>query len=170
MAQLSAKARANMPASAFAYIDPDGRRLLPIHDEAHVRNALARFNRVAFDDEAGADFAAFWERVNGVNPGVAAIGASDFHTTGAPGWCRTYVLARERTIDAVLEAVRDGRTVAAGANGVLYGNPQWIGLVESAGGFVSSPPPPDRWRRSAVACAWLGSLGLVIFGWRSRRY
>ena len=55
MAQLSAKARANMPASAFAYIDPDGRRLLPIHDEAHVRNALARFNRVAFDDDASRD-------------------------------------------------------------------------------------------------------------------
>lgn len=55
MAQLGAKARASMPASAFAYIDPDGRRLLPIHDEAHVRNALARFNRVAFDDDASRD-------------------------------------------------------------------------------------------------------------------
>ncbi|HYI66218.1 MAG TPA: adenylate/guanylate cyclase domain-containing protein [Candidatus Limnocylindrales bacterium] len=55
MAQLGAKARAKLPDSAFAYIDPTGRRLLPINDEAHVRNALARFNRVAFDDEASRD-------------------------------------------------------------------------------------------------------------------
>ncbi|HEX7195978.1 MAG TPA: adenylate/guanylate cyclase domain-containing protein [Candidatus Limnocylindria bacterium] len=55
MAQLGAKARAGLPDSAFAYIGPDGRRLLPINDEAHVRNALARFNRVVFDDEGTRD-------------------------------------------------------------------------------------------------------------------
>ena len=55
MAQLGAKARAELPDTAFAYIAPDGRRLLPIHDEAHVRNALARFNRVPFDDESARD-------------------------------------------------------------------------------------------------------------------
>lgn len=55
MAQLGARARAGLPDSSFAYIDPSGRRLLPIHDEAHVRNALARFNRVAFDDDASRD-------------------------------------------------------------------------------------------------------------------
>src|SRR4029453_8629497 len=27
-------------------------RRLPVHDEAHVRNALARFNQVAFEDDA----------------------------------------------------------------------------------------------------------------------
>ena len=117
-----------------------------------------------FDEKAGADFAAFYERVRRVNPDVAAIGASDFHTTGTPGWCRTYVLARERSIDAVLDAVRDGRTVAAGANGVLYGDPRWVGLVESAGGFVEPPEPADRWRRSSVASAWLGIAGLILFG------
>jgi class 3 adenylate cyclase len=52
MARLSAKDRARLPDSAFAYIDSSGRRRLPIHDEAHVRNALARFERVAFEDEA----------------------------------------------------------------------------------------------------------------------
>jgi class 3 adenylate cyclase len=44
-----------LPDRAFAYIDAQGRRMLPIHDEAHVRNALARFNRVSFEDEAGRD-------------------------------------------------------------------------------------------------------------------
>ena len=51
MAKLSAKERARLPDSAFAYIDSSGRRRLPIHDEAHVRNALARFKRVSFEDE-----------------------------------------------------------------------------------------------------------------------
>jgi len=52
MPQLSAKKRASLPKSAFAYVDSRGRRRLPIHDQAHVRNALSRFNQVAFEDDA----------------------------------------------------------------------------------------------------------------------
>jgi len=52
MAQLSTSRRAQLPATAFAYVDSKGRRRLPINDEAHVRNALARFNQVAFENEA----------------------------------------------------------------------------------------------------------------------
>src|SRR5688572_4714712 len=55
MARLGAKERAQLPDSAFAYIDSRGRRALPIHDAAHVRNALARFGQVAFEDEAARD-------------------------------------------------------------------------------------------------------------------
>ena len=55
MPPLSAKERAQLPNSAFAYIDSDGRRRLPIHDAAHVRNALARFGQVAFEDEEARD-------------------------------------------------------------------------------------------------------------------
>ena len=51
MSQLSSKDRAKLPKSAFAYVDSRGRRRLPIHDESHVRNALARFTKVAFEDE-----------------------------------------------------------------------------------------------------------------------
>src|SRR5687768_15406168 len=46
MATLSAKERAQLPDSAFAYIDSSGKRRLPIHDASHVRNALARFGQV----------------------------------------------------------------------------------------------------------------------------
>jgi class 3 adenylate cyclase len=49
VAKLSTDARSKLPKSAFAYIDSRGKRRLPIHDEAHVRNALARFERVAFE-------------------------------------------------------------------------------------------------------------------------
>src|SRR5260370_360395 len=52
MARLAASKRARMPASAFAYVDSRGRRRLPIHDESHVRNALARFSRVGFENDA----------------------------------------------------------------------------------------------------------------------
>src|SRR5215210_1324380 len=55
MARLGTKERAQLPDSAFAYIDSRGRRRLPIHDPAHVRNALARFGQVAFEDEDARD-------------------------------------------------------------------------------------------------------------------
>ena len=52
MPPLSASARARLPDSAFAYIDSAGGRRLPIHDVSHVRNALARFDSTAFEDDA----------------------------------------------------------------------------------------------------------------------
>ena len=55
MSDLTASERRTLPDSAFAYVDSGGRRSLPIHDEAHVRNALARFNRVMFEDEDARD-------------------------------------------------------------------------------------------------------------------
>jgi len=52
MATLSARERASLPDRAFAHIDSSGNRRLPIHDESHVRNALARFERVKFENDA----------------------------------------------------------------------------------------------------------------------
>jgi len=55
MPPLGAKERAQLPDSAFAYIDSKGKRRLPIHDAAHVRNALARFSQCHFEDEDARD-------------------------------------------------------------------------------------------------------------------
>ena len=55
MPKLTARERARLPDSAFAYIDERGRRRLPIHDEGHVRNALARFKSVSFENAAARD-------------------------------------------------------------------------------------------------------------------
>src|SRR4051794_39743518 len=55
MPPLRAKERAQLADSAFAYIDSRGRRRLPIHDASHVRNALARFSQVAFEDDDARD-------------------------------------------------------------------------------------------------------------------
>jgi class 3 adenylate cyclase len=51
MGRLDSTKRADLPNSAFAYVDAKGRRRLPINDEPHVRNALARFGQVKFEDE-----------------------------------------------------------------------------------------------------------------------
>lgn len=55
MARLSSADRKGLSDRAFAYVDSRGRRLLPIHDEPHVRNALARFGQVRFEDETARD-------------------------------------------------------------------------------------------------------------------
>jgi class 3 adenylate cyclase len=51
MPRLDPKERASLPDRAFAYIDSHGQRRFPIHDPAHVRNALVRFGQVTFEDE-----------------------------------------------------------------------------------------------------------------------
>ncbi len=48
-AKLRAKQRNALHSSAFAYVDSKGGRHLPIHDKAHVKNALARFNQTHFE-------------------------------------------------------------------------------------------------------------------------
>lgn len=55
MARLTARERARLPDRAFAYVDSSGQRRLPIHDAAHVRNALARFDRVRFESDEAKD-------------------------------------------------------------------------------------------------------------------
>jgi class 3 adenylate cyclase len=55
MSRLKPRKRARLPDRAFAYVDSRGRRRLPINDKAHVRNALARFNQVAFENDAARD-------------------------------------------------------------------------------------------------------------------
>jgi hypothetical protein len=51
MGDLSAEERHKLKDSDFAYIDKDGNRHLPIHDESHVRNAISRWNQTHFDSK-----------------------------------------------------------------------------------------------------------------------
>ena len=57
MATLDTADRNRLHDSSFAWIDDKGERHLPINDEGHVRNAIARFNQTEFD-EPGARSAA----------------------------------------------------------------------------------------------------------------
>jgi hypothetical protein len=58
MAELDTKARDRLRDSSFAYIDRAGERHLPIHDEAHVRNAIARFDQTEFQSKTARHSAA----------------------------------------------------------------------------------------------------------------
>lgn len=49
MPELDTDKRNRMRDSSFAYIDRDGERHLPINDDAHVRNAIARFGQTDFE-------------------------------------------------------------------------------------------------------------------------
>ena len=52
MAELTTEQRERLKASDFAYVDRSGERHLPIHDEEHVRNAIARFGQTHFESQA----------------------------------------------------------------------------------------------------------------------
>ena len=52
VAQLTEKQRDKLPDADFAYVDRSGEGHLPIHDESHVRNAVARWNQTHFESKA----------------------------------------------------------------------------------------------------------------------
>jgi hypothetical protein len=51
MAEMDAEDRDKLRKDQFAYVDRDGGEHLPIHDESHVRNAIARFNQTDFQSD-----------------------------------------------------------------------------------------------------------------------
>jgi hypothetical protein len=51
-AKLTHEQRKKLPKRMFAWVDEEGKGHFPIHDAAHVRNALARFNQGHFPDKA----------------------------------------------------------------------------------------------------------------------
>ena len=52
MGELSTKDRDDLRKDQFAYVDRDGGEHLPIHDESHVRNAIARYSQTDFESKA----------------------------------------------------------------------------------------------------------------------
>ncbi len=51
MPELSSENRDDLRKDQFAYVDKDGGEHLPINDESHVRNAMARFNQTDFESK-----------------------------------------------------------------------------------------------------------------------
>jgi class 3 adenylate cyclase len=74
MPELGKRERARLPDRAFAYIDSSGKRMLPIHDVAHIRAALGRFGQVDFEDDAARDQARLRLLRAARRAGVAPIG------------------------------------------------------------------------------------------------
>ena len=48
MAELDTADRKKLNRRQFAYVDRNGEGHLPIHDESHIRNAMARWNQTDF--------------------------------------------------------------------------------------------------------------------------
>ena len=55
MSELDAEDREQLRKDQFAYVDRDGGEHLPINDESHVRNAIARFNQTDFETKTAKD-------------------------------------------------------------------------------------------------------------------
>ena len=51
MATMTEKDRDKLRSNQFAYVDKDGGEHLPIHDESHIRNAMARWNQTEFQSD-----------------------------------------------------------------------------------------------------------------------
>jgi class 3 adenylate cyclase len=113
MPQLSARQRGQLPDTAFAYVDAKGRRRLPIHDQAHVRNALARFNQVVFEDEAARDRARTRLLKAARKHGIVPIGFIEGQIRGGgprslPTGAVTFLLADIVDSTGLLEQLGDG--------------------------------------------------------------
>ena len=46
MAELTTRGREHIKKDNFAYVDQSGEGHLPIHDESHIRNAMARIHQM----------------------------------------------------------------------------------------------------------------------------
>jgi hypothetical protein len=55
VAELTTEKRKRIKKSDFAYVDREGEGHLPIHDETHVRNALARWSQTHFESATARD-------------------------------------------------------------------------------------------------------------------
>lgn len=118
----------------------------------------------------GIDMEQFWERAKVESPRVLApLGGSDYHGLLALGYCRSIVFARARTSEAIVEAIREGRTLAVGPDGALEGSAEWIKRLSAAG----HKPHPSRHSYATAtpagqALAW-GVLLLLVAGLVFRR-
>ncbi len=138
----------------------------PAYDEAAMAglDGAEVLHPMAF---AGPRFAAelrqFYER----KP-LTAIGSSDFHGTIYPGFSRTYVFVREVTEQAVLDALRERRTVAVDRDRHAYGDVELIGLAEANGGLPRSGvvTEADGWSRLSRAAALAGMLTALLCGFK----
>jgi hypothetical protein len=100
---------------------------------------------------------------------LTAIGSSDFRGTGPPGFSRTYVFVKEVTEQAVLNALRERRTVAVGRDGRSYGDAELIHLADANGGLPRSGVVAETggWSGLSRLTALAGMLAALLLGFNS---
>jgi hypothetical protein len=57
MAEMDQAQRDKLNKTEFAYVDKKGGEHLPINDEAHIRNAMARWNQTDFESKTAKESA-----------------------------------------------------------------------------------------------------------------
>ena len=95
---LTSKKRNSLSKGSFAYVDADGKGHLPIHDAAHVRNAMARWNQTKFSS-AGAKASAKSKIIAAAKKyGIDASGFSGSKDVSSPSDQRVSLLSRVRNL------------------------------------------------------------------------
>jgi len=115
-------------------------------------------------EEGRSDLRAFERRARALKPSIAAIGSTDFHFFAPLGFCRTFVFAQERSVDAVISAIRHGRTVACDTEGQTYGPADLSAIVAQACRASAGSPPRDSSRldRAGTIGVWIALVTLVL--------
>jgi class 3 adenylate cyclase len=171
MARLSARERAALPDRAFAYIDSTGRRRLPIHDEAHLRAAIARFAQVPFESDEARDRARQRLLVAAKRLGIMPVGfiASQVRRErrgqSLPSGAVTFLLFDLEGSTGLLQALGDGYAT------VLRDVRRIIGTSVTAAGGHKVDATGDEFfavfvqARDAVAAALAVQVAMSAFTW-----
>ena len=167
-----------LPAAAAAEVRAHGGVAIGAHPLAHRRSKWDDAAIEALDGIEAAsakdmvdDLAAFTRRAMARDPSLSPIGASDFHYFAPLGFCRTFVFVTERSASGVLDAVRNGRTVACDPRGETYGSAELARIVSPECRRMAGAPPLERHRVEAFATAgaWLSMVVLVAVGGNGER-
>ncbi len=132
-------------------------RSWPAYD-AQARQALDGaevLHPVAYaSDDLAAQLRTFYNRAP-----LTAIGDSDFHGLGPIGLCRTYVFAKEKTAQGILDALRHRRTVVYDRAGRTFGDPALMRLAAADGRLPRAASGVDS--TAAPAAGFLGVLSRI---------
>jgi predicted metal-dependent phosphoesterase TrpH len=98
---------------------------------------------------------------------LTAVASSDYHFFSPLGVCRTLVFAKGDSADAIMEALKAGRTVVYDLDGNAYGDPAMIEVLRREP-HLQKPQDNDykgngAQDRIARICGFLGLLGILLF-------
>jgi predicted metal-dependent phosphoesterase TrpH len=105
----------------------------------------------------------FFENARRRNPSLAAIGASDFHSSAPIGRCLTYIAVDDVTERGVLDAIRRGRTAASDNRGTFIGDPAVIKLAQQTRLSEPGGEASGALRKLSVVMVVAAMLALVCF-------
>ena len=106
---------------------------------------------------------------------LTAIGSSDYHFFNGLGVTRTLVFAHDDSAGAILEALREHRTVVRDLEGNLYGDDELVAAMKAQpiaegeqdeNGAERGYRPKEMLDRVTRIAGWLGMLALVALSLR----